>query len=116
MEDIVHPGALECRARIAEELNEMRDQLRKQVNRVRELRVRKVEEPGKLHPSFGLPQLAFVLTSSILDAFYGVEDTDLHNVDVMTDISMAPTAFTRYTVAPSAASKTSSKYAFPMIT
>ncbi|KAI1786336.1 IkappaB kinase complex IKAP component [Ganoderma leucocontextum] len=88
LEDIVHPGALECRGRIAEELSEMRDQLRKQVNRVRELRVRKVEEP---------------------DAFYGVEDTDLHNVDVMTDISMAPTAFTRYTVAPSAVSKTSSK-------
>ncbi|KAM5537957.1 hypothetical protein V8D89_008433 [Ganoderma adspersum] len=88
LEDIVYPGALECRARLAEELSEMRDQLRKQVNRIRELRVRKVEEP---------------------DAFYGVEDTDLHNVDVMTDISMAPTAFTRYTVAPSAVSKTSSK-------
>ena len=45
----------------------------------------------------------------MIDAFYGVEDVDLHNVDVMTDISMAPTAFTRYTVAPSAMSKTSSK-------
>lgn len=42
-----------------------------------------------------------------VDAFYGVEDTDLHNVDVMTDISMAPTMFTRYTVAPSAASRSS---------
>jgi len=41
------------------------------------------------------------------DAFYGAEDTSLHNVDVMTDVSMAPTAFTRYTVAPSAASKAS---------
>ncbi|KAH9846478.1 IkappaB kinase complex IKAP component [Lenzites betulinus] len=88
MEEIVHPGALECRARLSEDMSEMREQLRKQVNRVRELRVRKVEEP---------------------DAFYGVEDTDLHNVDVMTDISMAPTMFTRYTVAPSAMSKTSSK-------
>lgn len=46
---------------------------------------------------------------SVAEAFYGVEDTDLHNVDVMTDISMAPTMFTRYTVAPSAMSKTSSK-------
>ena len=59
------------------------------------------------------PSPRIVLTSSILDAFYGVEDTDLHNVDVMTDISMAPTTFTRYTVAPSAVSKTSSKYVFP---
>ncbi|RPD57919.1 IkappaB kinase complex IKAP component [Lentinus tigrinus ALCF2SS1-6] len=88
LEEIVHPGTLECRARIAEEIGEMREQLRKQLNRIRELRVRKIEEP---------------------DAFYGVEDTDLHNVDVMTDISMAPTMFTRYTVAPSAVSKTSSK-------
>ncbi|KAI0828044.1 IkappaB kinase complex IKAP component [Trametes gibbosa] len=88
IEEIVYPGALECRARISEDMSEMREQLRKQANRLRELRVRKVEEP---------------------DAFYGVEDTDLHNVDVMTDISMAPTMFTRYTVAPSAMSKTSSK-------
>ncbi|KAL1945489.1 hypothetical protein VTO73DRAFT_2340 [Trametes versicolor] len=88
LEEIIHPGALECRARLTEEMGEMREQLRKQVSRLKELRVRKVEEP---------------------EAFYGVEDTDLHNVDVMTDISMAPTMFTRYTVAPSAMSKTSSK-------
>ena len=41
------------------------------------------------------------------DAFYGTEDVNLHNVDVMTDVSMAPTAFTRYTVAPSVTSKAS---------
>ena len=46
MQEIIHPGALECRARLGEELAEMRDQLRKQVVRVRELRVRKIEEPG----------------------------------------------------------------------
>ncbi|KAI0919135.1 hypothetical protein AcV5_002129 [Taiwanofungus camphoratus] len=86
--DIIHPGALDSRAQIAEEISEMRDQLRKQVQRLRELRVRKVEEP---------------------DAFYGVEDMDLHNVDVMTDISMARTAFTRYTQAPSTVSRTTSK-------
>jgi len=34
---------------------------------------------------------------------------DLHNVDVMTDISMAPTAFTRYTQAPSSVSRITSK-------
>ncbi|GJE98183.1 IkappaB kinase complex IKAP component [Phanerochaete sordida] len=90
LEDIVFPGALETRAQIAEDLSEMRDQLRKQLSRIRELRVKKVEEP---------------------DAFYGTQDdnADLHNVDVMTDVSMAPTAFTRYTVAASAMSKASSK-------
>lgn len=44
----------------------------------------------------------------LLDAFYGVEDTALHNVDVMTDVSMPATAFTRYTVAPTTASRRSS--------
>lgn len=48
MEEIVYPGALECRARIGEEISEMREQLRKQLARVRELRVRKIEEPGEL--------------------------------------------------------------------
>jgi elongator complex protein 1 len=41
------------------------------------------------------------------DVFYGNDDVDLHNIDVMTDVSMAPTAFTRYTAAPSTASKKS---------
>lgn len=48
LEEIIHPGTLESRAQISEEIGEMRQQLRKQVVRVRELRVRKVEEPGKL--------------------------------------------------------------------
>ncbi|KAL0955653.1 hypothetical protein HGRIS_001880 [Hohenbuehelia grisea] len=86
--DIIHPGALESRAQIGEEINEMQEQLRKQLNRIRELRVKKVEEP---------------------DAFYGVEDSALANVDVMTDVSMPATAFTRYTVAPSTASRTSKR-------
>ena len=89
----------------------MREQLRKQLNRIRELRIRKVEEPGETDRANGM--YALRLTRVCVhpkDAFYGVEDTDLHNVDVMTDISMAPTMFTRYTVAPSAVSKTSSKY------
>lgn len=50
------------------------------------------------------------------DAFYGVEDANLHDVDVMTDISMAPTAFTRYTQAPTSVSRTTSKYAWPVLT
>jgi len=44
-----------------------------------------------------------------LDAFYGVEE-NLHNVDVMTDVSTPFTAFTRYTAAPSTASRGTSKY------
>ncbi|KAL0568757.1 putative elongator complex protein 1 [Marasmius crinis-equi] len=86
--EIIHPAALESRAQIAEDISEMREQLRKQLSRIRELRIKKIEEP---------------------DEFYGVEDTALHNVDVMTDVSMAPTAFTRYTVAPSTASRASKK-------
>ncbi|TRM68918.1 IKI3 family-domain-containing protein [Schizophyllum amplum] len=87
LEDIVHPGALESRAQIGEDISEMREQIRKQVRRVRELRVKKTEEP---------------------DAFYG-EEGNLHNVDVMTDVSMPATQFTRYTIAPSTSSKASKK-------
>lgn len=54
--DIIHPGALDSRAQIAEEISEMRDQLRKQVQRLRELRVRKVEEPGTYDPSLFVPE------------------------------------------------------------
>ena len=50
MEEIVHPGALECRARIGEDIQEMSEQLQKQLARIRELRVRKVEEPGRCYP------------------------------------------------------------------
>ncbi|PFH52192.1 hypothetical protein AMATHDRAFT_74468 [Amanita thiersii Skay4041] len=86
--EIVHPAAMDSRVQIGEDLKEMTEQLRKQVNRLRELRIRKVEQP---------------------DAFYGTEDPTLHDVDVMTDISMAGTAFTRYTQAPSTASRTSKR-------
>ncbi|KAJ7799963.1 pol II transcription elongation factor [Mycena olivaceomarginata] len=87
--EIIHPGALESRAQISEDISEMREQLRKQLQRIRELRVKKAEEP---------------------DAFYGMEDDpNLHNVDVMTDVSMPATAFTRYTVAPTSMSKSSKR-------
>jgi hypothetical protein len=42
-----------------------------------------------------------------------MEDTLLQNIDVMTDVSVPATAFTRYTVAPSITSK-ASKYIFTM--
>ncbi|KAF9647728.1 Elongator complex protein 1 [Thelephora ganbajun] len=88
MEEIIHPGTLETKSQLIEDLGEMKSQLSKQVVRVRELRVKQVEQP---------------------DAFYGNDDVDLQNIDVMTDFSMVPTAFMRYTVAPSTASKKSRK-------
>jgi hypothetical protein len=47
LEEIVHPGTIESKGQATEDLNEMREQLRKQVARVKELRVKKVEEPGE---------------------------------------------------------------------
>ncbi|OCB85125.1 IkappaB kinase complex, IKAP component [Sanghuangporus baumii] len=89
LEEIVQPATLDTCTRITEDLDEMRTQLRKQLERIRELRIKKTEEP---------------------DAFYGLDDDPtLHSVDVMTDVSMAPTAFTRYTAAPSTASKASKR-------
>jgi hypothetical protein len=44
--EIVHPGALSSRTQIDEDLTEMREQLQKQLNRLRELRLKKIEEPG----------------------------------------------------------------------
>ena len=44
--EIIDPAVLEARNQITEDLTEMREQLQKQVARLRELRVKKVEEPG----------------------------------------------------------------------
>lgn len=88
VDQVLLPCAMDYRAQIGDDINEMREQLRKQVARLIELRIKKVEEP---------------------DAFYNFDDPTLHNVDVMTDMSMAPTTFTRYTVAPSATSKASKR-------
>jgi len=46
MEEIIHPGALETKSQLGEDLGEMKSQLSKQVARIRELRVKKVEQPG----------------------------------------------------------------------
>ena len=48
LEEIINPAVLEARSQIAEDLTEMREQLQKQVRRLRELRVKKAEEPGTL--------------------------------------------------------------------
>ena len=45
-EEVIHPGALETKSQLVEDLGEMKSQLSKQVARVRELRVKKIEQPG----------------------------------------------------------------------
>lgn len=104
IDQVLLPCALDCRTQIGDDINEMREQLRKQAVRLTELRIKKVEEPGayQIHDV----SASFEMTMRV-DAFYNVDDPTLHNVDVMTDVSMAPTTFTRYTVAPSATSKAS---------
>jgi elongator complex protein 1 len=47
VEEIIFPASLDTKAQIIDDLKEMKEQLHKQVNRLRELRVRKREEPGK---------------------------------------------------------------------
>lgn len=48
LEEIINPAVLEARNQIREDLTEMREQLQKQVARLRELRIKKAEEPGSL--------------------------------------------------------------------
>jgi polyhydroxyalkanoate synthesis regulator protein len=50
IEEILHPAALESRTQISEDIDEMRTQLQKQVNRLRELAERKIAEPGMCPP------------------------------------------------------------------
>lgn len=99
LEKIINPAVLEARNQITEDLTEMREQLQKQLARLRELRIKKVEQPGTLSDSVFPPFLMRFVSG--LEEFYGAEDVALHNIDVMTDAS-AFTAFTRYTAAPTA--------------
>lgn len=46
LDEVIRPGSLDSRAQIAEDINEMKEQTRKQRNRIQELRIRMVEEPG----------------------------------------------------------------------
>jgi elongator complex protein 1 len=109
LEDVVHPALLESREQIAEDITEMKEQIRKQLVRLRELRIKKNEEPG----AFSMVIFDTGLIATLTDVFYGNEDESaMHNVDVMTDVSAPATVFTRYTVAPTSASRTS-RYASP---
>jgi elongator complex protein 1 len=89
IELIIKPLSLELCESINEDIREVQEQLQKQSARLVELRKKRDEEP---------------------DAFYMTEDDpNLHNVEIMTEAgeSVAGTAFTRYTIAPSALSKRS---------
>lgn len=46
LEDVIQPAALESRSQMSDDILEMREQIRKQLDRIRELRVKKIEEPG----------------------------------------------------------------------
>jgi elongator complex protein 1 len=92
----------------------MRSQLQKQVTRLRELRIKKTEEPGthaRHHRELSL-KTHLSHPPTLTEEFYGTEESAaIHNVDVMTDAS-AFTAFTRYTAAPTpsaAASRTTKR-------
>lgn len=105
MQEIIHPGALETKSQLDDDLGEIKSQLAKQSARIRELRVKKADQPGKASRTGKCS--CSISPSGFPDAFYGDDDADLPNIDVMTDVSMAPTTFTRYTAAPSTASKKS---------
>ncbi|KAG8966010.1 hypothetical protein FRC05_002930 [Tulasnella sp. 425] len=91
VETILYPEALEVRYQIGEDATELKEQLERQVERLKELKVKKATDP---------------------DGFYnpdGERSANLQDVDVMTDAgsTVAGTIFTRYTAAPSSGTKKS---------
>ncbi|KAE8271222.1 hypothetical protein A4X09_0g1133 [Tilletia walkeri] len=87
LETTIKPGAFNQQEKLHEELEEMQEQMKKQVARLAELRAKKMENPA---------------------AFYMENDPALDNVDVMTDTSTQITQYTRYTSVPSLASMSTS--------
>lgn len=80
IETHVKPAALATQESLLDDVNEMTDQLQKQLARLAELREKKSSAPA---------------------AFYGENDTALDNIDIQSDTSTQITQFTRYTKAPS---------------
>lgn len=62
LEEIIYPATLDTRTQVAEDLDEMRAQLQKQVERLRELRIKKEEEPGNVY--FFYAAFSSLLTNS----------------------------------------------------
>lgn len=56
LEEVVAPGALELCAQLMDELGEMRETLQTQAGRLRELRVKKAQEPGGSFIFVAFPQ------------------------------------------------------------
>lgn len=46
LETIIHPGALDSMSQLAEDINDMHEQLKKQMNRIKELKIKKADDPG----------------------------------------------------------------------
>lgn len=89
--DVIHPALDEAHEVLTETLEEMDGQLAKEVTRLAELHVIRVQDPGELVYTNRADQ----------DNFYLVDDEpELENVDVATNATTVATAFTRYTVAP----------------
>lgn len=88
IETHVKPAALKTQENLIEDIEEMSEQLAKQMIRLKELREKKEEQPS---------------------AFYGEGDgAGLDNIDVQSDTSTQITQFTRYTKAPTHAGTMSS--------
>jgi hypothetical protein len=49
IDSIVHPGAIDLASQMHDDLEEMDEQLKKQYNRLQELRRAKLENPGKFY-------------------------------------------------------------------
>ncbi|KAG8989324.1 hypothetical protein FRB90_002303 [Tulasnella sp. 427] len=91
VETILHPEALEVRSQIGEDVIELKEQLERQTERLKELKAKKITDPdGYYNPD-------------------GERTANLQDVDVMTDAgsTVAGTTFTRYTAAPSSGTKKS---------
>ncbi|ORX39112.1 IKI3 family-domain-containing protein [Kockovaella imperatae] len=89
IEAFVHPGLEEAQESFLEAIEEMQDQLDKEVKRLSELKIVREDDP---------------------DAFYMVDaEPNLEGVDVATNATTVATAFTRYTAAPTTAFSQSSR-------
>jgi elongator complex protein 1 len=99
---LILPGTLEARSSIEDEIEEIRDLLEKQVGRLDELAAKKLSEPGKSVSTLTKPLYG---PTHSAETFYGLEEGNLANIDVMTDVSNPGTMFTRYTVAPTSSDR-----------
>ncbi|KZT60539.1 IkappaB kinase complex, IKAP component [Calocera cornea HHB12733] len=81
----IHPGALNAASNVLEDLEEMSEQLSKQLLRWDELQAKKRSDPAGFYNDDG-------------------DNPALHNVDVQSSASTVATNFTRFTVAPTALS------------